>query len=798
MTRLMVIVPTAQSSRNLRLMLAQLGGAILPPKIVMPADLLTITDQRVATEAEEMAFASKTLLEVEQILGENALLVRDVHPSVEPDHWQELVDEEDAFLAALHSHHVLARAEARQLAAKRGCTDPAIDEIIVPNLSYFPGALKKYLDASKVKVTEYCPQPGSGHSCPRLSEAQILTFPTPVLESDAIASFFRAIPSTDALPGLVACDTKMFPELEGAFQNHFDEQELILRNPSRSRVAHSPLGRLLISILALKEKGDYETFSTFIRSGDVVRWHNEDISGLDKIQNEHLPQTIADLIPYFPLAAKVAERLADPFKFLQEIFAGVTLDEANPGDRELIAAAEVIRDLRAAVNSELIPAEKRVAIFTELLKKSTYMLEPTAPNVLASLGWLEVPWSMDEELVFAGLNEGAVPENIVGHPYVPDSLREELGLMTNRRRAERDLAILSDAIASRAPNMVHIFLHQQDSEKNVTKPSRIIFPLIPDEVIPELAKRLYTATPLTTNHQPLTATNTLPAAWRLKLPIPPPGIHYPEKTSPSALDQYYRCPFHYYLQTIFGEHSDDHALELDNMEFGSLVHEVLDEFAKVGPKDCDDEARIADFLERSVWDHLAAFGDPRPAIIELQGLAAIQRLKHFAHIQVEWYRAGWRIIAHEQKLSCRLKGRPTLIRGRVDRIDRNEQTGELMIIDYKTWAKDKKDKHDSLQLALYRAMVEASPNYSGAPLNAIYCVLGETAADVKFLTDAAVNAGKQSELEDKVCECLDGMAKGIFYPPKLNEWTTNYGSLVWQSPEEGIDPAWLEDQKCRR
>ena len=62
----MVVVPTAQSGRNLRFALARKAadmgwGGIIPPRIVMPNTLLMPSDVMTATEAEELAAMATVL-----------------------------------------------------------------------------------------------------------------------------------------------------------------------------------------------------------------------------------------------------------------------------------------------------------------------------------------------------------------------------------------------------------------------------------------------------------------------------------------------------------------------------------------------------------------------------------------------------------------------------------------------------------------------------------------------------------------------------------------------------------------
>lgn len=877
LAHIMVIVPTAQSGRNLRLALARKAAllgrdGLLPPRIAMSNALLVPNGIRIATETEELAVMAETLrtfdlrsvsalfpkppaqptvdwalalaasiLDIHAILGARALEMSDVVCDEDGARWKDLAQIEAAFFAALEQHGVMPRVRARKAAAANGCVEEGVEEIVLPGAVDVSGAVETYLTHSPQTVTLLIhadAQDADGFDAwgrpvrffsSLVDPSTVHPAPTAVVEADDIAKFFRAVDPAEALPALAVCDADMYPELEGAFQNHFAEDELVLRNPSQEQVAQSPLGRLFVAVYELAQRRDYETFSTFIRSGDVARWAAVAldaspaevamcVGALDAVQNAHLPRTIGEVIAGAEteagrawqerdrqaavglkrLAETVDAALADPFAFLKKIFATLTLDEKNPSDRELVAAAETVRELRADCMSDVIPEMFRQRLFVERLKTAAYMLEPTAPNVLPAIGWLEVPWCAEDELVIAGFNEGCVPENVVGHPFVPNRLREQLGLSTNDGRAMRDAFIFAQAVACRAPGAVRVHLHQIDGDKNVMKPSRILFHGISDDALPGLARRLYAVTKGNDGAPP----KDLPPAWRLALPFPPQETTFRERISVTALDQYRRCPFNFFLQETFGEHADDRNQELDAQTFGTLCHAALDDFAQHGPKDSTDADEIAAFLERAVRGRLAEFGTNLPVIIDLQGEAAIVRLRTFAALQAARRKAGWRIVASEQNLSCTIKGCPTRIRGKVDRIDEHEVTKELAIIDYKTWNRASADKYDSLQLPLYRAMVEASNQYDAARAQtskAFYCILAERAEDTKFDEAHVCDAGTQSAREDEAVALLTALAKGIFYPPTRNSnWATTYGTLVWESPERGLDPAWLADQAARR
>lgn len=878
LAHILLIVPTAQSGRNLRLVLAKKAaakgwGGILPPKIQMPDHLLQPKGKRVATEAEELAVladildhtdvtefaalfprapekksldwaldAARTILGIYPVLGEKGLLMREVVAEEDAERWKDLTRLEEQFLGVFVAKDIVPRCQARRLAAQAGCVEPNIDEIVLPAALDLQGVFTDYLTHSSCKVTlliqadpKYDVQfdewghPLAGFAA-KLSPSAVKSAPTPVAEADAIATYFAAIPKTEALPALVVCDAALHSALEGAFQNKFAEDELVLRNPSRESLAHSALGRLLIELLQLAARGDYETFSAFIRSGDVARWaaatHGLStaqiaaaVGSLDKVQNSHLPRSIDEVIKgaedeatlartdeekanygrLQQLTKRIKAELPKPINFLSKIFSSLVLDEKNPSDRELVAAAEAVRDLRKMCASELIPEHLQKPLFLRLLKNASYMQEPTATNVLVANGWLEAAWCPEEEIVFAGFNEGCVPGDVVGHAFIPDSLRQSLGLTTNATRTLRDKCIFAQVLRCRLEGAVTCYLHQLGADTSVTKPSRLIFPCVTDSQLPALARRLYAVSQSSTNRP----AKSLPDAWRLALPFPPNGMVYRKTISATLIDGYKRCPFEFFLKEVFDEPVDDQYRELDARDFGTLCHSVLESFAKSPLKDSTDAKEIAAFLRGEVERILASFGSPLPAIIELQGEAAIARLEAFAQKQAAWRARGWRIVSAEQNLSCTFKDCPTRVRGRIDRIDQNERTGQLAIIDYKTWRRGTKEKRDSSQLPIYRAMVEASglfPPEVARDSRALYCILAERKEDTYFDEEFACHAGEQADAETNLVDILTRIAYGVFYPPNpknRNAWSLVYGNLIWQTPEEGLDPAWLADQKQR-
>lgn len=782
------------------------------------------------------------LLAVESILGEGALSICDVECEADRERWRSLAEIEKRFFAILENDGVSPRVLARKAAAAAGCRIAGIEEIVLPAFVDTQGALVKYLENSAQKITLLVHARESeadafdewGRPVREIAESfppsMIAVSPDPVSEADETARFFAEVDPQDALPALVVCDGAMMPELEGAFRNRFPPDVLEFRNPSRQSFRRSPLGRLLETLIDLSRTGSYDAFSTFIRTGDAARWAADAldatpaeiaryVSVLDKVQNMRMPATLEEtadaaeeLSRETPsaeerdaaaglarLSRAVLAKRGDPFAFLPEIFATLTLDENDPSHRELAAAAACVRDARAECESPLVPDRLKAAVLSRRLAAAGYMLEPLSRNVLAAAGWLETQYLAEDEIVFCGFNETCVPESIVGHPFVPDSLRAALGLATNASRGRRDAFILAEAIRCRAKNAVTLRMHQIAGDGNVMKPSRLVFPCVPDAELGPLAARLYSISAASGAGAPAKA---VPRAWLMKLPVPPKEKRWRARISATMLDSYMRDPFKFLLYELFGEKTDDRKRELDAREFGTLCHDALDDFAKSPLKDSEDADEIAAFLREAVRRRLSRFPDPLPAVVELQGEAACERLSHFAARQAERRRAGWRIAFAEEKMECTIGAAPTRIRGRIDRIDTNEND-DIEIIDYKTWD-DTEKKRDSVQLAIYRAMLEASGRFDPAKARscrALYCVLAKNAADAGFDTreDRTAGEAEQGASEERIVSLLDGLARGIYWPPgkRQSREKDDLDALFPDGPSAGLDPAWIEDQERR-
>ena len=841
LAHLLVIVPTAQSGRRLRLKLAERFGAFIPPMVKLPQQLFDSESALIAGRTDELVAFQEALGEkgsldvaaqfsdIRGILGGNALSFADVADRIgsilvdetadfEVERWKGFAELEARYLAALEKRGKTDRI----VAMKRMIADPprleGIEKIVIAYvldpLPAFRQVLEKLESRDKIEIEEILP--ALKHSNTQtLKQSQILPCATAASEAEKVAEIFAAVKPDEAQPALCVADAEEFPEVQGALQ----AKGLKVHDPSRTLLVTSSLGHLVEQITALVRTRSYNVFSAFIRGGDVRRWlcaelkisteeYVDALNKLDNAQAKLLPEKIDDIGPKTNGKLRaifehidVAIRKKGMRQILQSVFKEHILDERDPDAREFAAAAETVNALIDECPGERASCPFDYDLFAFRLREATYSLEPDEGDVILTDGWLELPFLDADELVITGFNEGRVPESVVGHAFLPDRLRRGLGLADNESRTKRDREILRLAVQCREEGAVRVSFRAIDEKGDVLKPSRLLFDCADDAELVARVKRFYGVHAGTEEAKAA----DLPEKWRLKLEIPPPrkplGF-----TSPSSLDLYLRCPFTYCLKKTFGEKEDDRAEELDPSEFGNLAHDALELWGAGPLKDSENADAIAAELASHVDGILGKrFGTSVPAIVALQGESMKRRLAAFAKIQAVRHAEGWRTVAAERKLQ--VKYGHTTVKGRCDRIDFNEKTGEWCVVDYKTfdnperavWRDAKSGEWKSLQLPLYCAMLDADPEFPEAKLERIssaYCVLGKT-SDTTLFT-GPMNGAFVAEAEAKVRDLIDKIERGIFWPPSPKDaWRWDFADWIFNTPEESVDSAWLADQLAR-
>lgn len=290
-------------------------------------------------------------------------------------------------------------------------------------------------------------------------------------------------------------------------------------------------------------------------------------------------------------------------------------------------------------------------------------------------GWLELVWEDAPHLVVAGLNDGLVPSAISGDPFLPESLRELLGLKTNAMRLATDAYYLHALAVSRARDgRLDILLGRVSGSGEPLRPSRLL--LRCDEAdLPQRVEWLF-------RELPATAANL---AWTRAWQLRPRQVDVPTRLAVTALRAWLDCPFRFYLSRGLKMESVDSAkTELDVLDFGTLCHAALEAMGNdADMRDCTDAGKLRDFLHAALESAVERqFGRELPLPLLVQMESARQRLTFAAEKQAQVRAEGWLIERVEWKFELPVDA--FTLAGKIDRIDRHETTGEIRVLDYKT------------------------------------------------------------------------------------------------------------------
>ena len=646
--------------------------------------------------------------------------------------------------------------------------------------------------------------------------------------------------------GVGVADAEVLPSLE----NGLARAGVPAFNPEGRPLRSSSLHTLLTALAELV--GDEPTFTAvaaLLRCPDVLTWLGGSSSRLlaafDELHSTHLPatlaaaRTLAAAAPVDPARAAQRDALLAALsavarlrttlrtgdfptnvrRVLTEIFKNRRFNLAKAEDAHAVEAAqawgEVLTELDVAAKRfpALAPAEIWELALRAFGDSPCFDEKPAGAVELQ--GWLELLWDDVPHLIVAGFNDGCVPDAVVGDPFLPESLRVRLGLKTNTARFARDAYLLQALAAARAEGRgkLDLLVGKISASGDPLRPSRLLLQCT-DADLPERVRFLFS---------PVAAPRPAPA-WRRAWKLAPRTDAQIEKLSVTAFRDHLQCPFRFYLKHgLKMKAVDPHKAELDAMDFGNLCHGALEAMGLPDSpvRDCTDAGVLRGFLlgelERNARER---YGDMPilPLVVQLE--SARQRLGKVAEIQARQRAEGWIIVRTEMKFELNLGGLP--VRGKIDRIDRNELTGAVRVLDYKTsdqpvnpavaHMRSPKRNEDlaalpdyarfataegeefiwmDLQLPLY---LEAVAEEFGHAVSCGYFNLPKASGE----TGIAVWGGYDGELQAAARRCAEGVVAAVqartFWPPAEGlpaEWD-NFAGLFFNGSQASVEwnPEW--------
>jgi ATP-dependent helicase/nuclease subunit B len=639
-------------------------------------------------------------------------------------------------------------------------------------------------------------------------ESRVHVCSEPVAQADRLAATAGQYEQREGWVAFGIADPEILPPLEGALQR----RRIPVFNPEGTPLRQEGLYQLLSALAASMREPVFANVEALGRCPDFIfylegkfrgsfsvdNW----LDGLDKLRAEHLPGDLAAALKYavepgnkteVSDGLRAMEALREKLRennfeqgataVLTEIYRGRQLDlKTEESSRFEAAATAWTETLRACADARKRFGDLTAADWWELALRmfgDTVWTAEKPEGALELQGWLELAWENAPHLMVAGLNDGRVPEAVIGDAFLPESLRARLGLKTNPARFARDAYLLQALASSRADvGRLDLFFGKNSLAGEPLRPSRLLL-RCPDAELPARVAFLF--------HAP--EKNEQPVSWRRAWQLKPRKESPPVRVAVTGLKAWLECPFRFYLRHVLKMNAIDPAKnELDAFDFGTLCHGALEGLAGPAMRDCTDEPTLKNFL-LSEFDRLArdqyGVALSMPLLIQLE--SARQRLAKAAEVQARERADGWVIIAVERPIEIPCEG--IVIRGRIDRIERHEKTGQVRVLDYKTsdtaifpreahlrslhagettpdWTRvmveDRERVWMDLQLPLYRDALSAE---FGPDIACAYFNLPKAAGE----TGLRLWENFSLELQESAMRCARGICAsikaGVFWPP---------------------------------
>jgi len=862
LSRSAVVLPTSAAGRRLRAHLGGKGSKL--PLTTTPMGLLALAAQgNVASESDSLlawtvvlsrvslerypallanfADLKKSALRIAQSLRSVCSLLAEAgltpaSPEIlqvcsqEEERWREIESLYRRYLKILSEAELQDANEAHLAVARSGRLAPGIEHVVVAGVPDLNLLVQRYLEGlAAVDVLVDAPDCGEDRfdtwgrpdaetwlqRVLSLRPEDVHVAADPFSEAEILARFL----TSDADTGVCTAETEAISFQKRALRKH----GLAPYDPAGKPLLQFECAAMAILWLSFSSSGQLDELRAlaehpvFLRAlcAQAETTPSQALRLLDAVRTNQLIDSLVDARIYFHsgetsvllgvveawtrkfVTAKSLENLPP---FLTMLYTGRELAV----DSSEAAALEALTDLlRSIVASPLASRGRPEEVFRAGLDKISIPEKHSECDVELN-GWLEAPWLSQKSLVITGCVEGSLPAHLSSHPFLPDSARTALGLQNNTQRYARDLFLLHGLLSVRAAGSVKLLLSRTGADGEPAKPSRALF-RCGDEELPERVDKFF-GPPIS-----LRASPAREQAWKVKVQ----KIGPPASLRVTGFGEYLRCPMRFYLKQLLRmQPYDAQKVEMDAVDFGILLHKVVENFA-------NDEA-IRDSNEGSVIEKFVLaeldsviterFGRRLSLPVRVQRESLRARLRQFARIQAAERRAGWRIqqgeFRFEKDRTLSLGG--LLVTASLDRVEVHERTGQRRILDYKTFAQAKSpaDTHwgmsdgefpeaefladkkpvrwQELQLPLYRALASFLwPDDPVAPMVG-YFLLPERVEE-----SAIVEFDLGEDAYDSAVRCAEAVAsrisRGVFWPPREVAYDDFEGIFLGGDPGAFLD-----------
>ncbi|MDD5573638.1 MAG: PD-(D/E)XK nuclease family protein [Candidatus Omnitrophica bacterium] len=336
---------------------------------------------------------------------------------------------------------------------------------------------------------------------------------------------------------------------------------------------------------------------------------------------------------------------------------------------------------------ERFPQEEILRIFKARLQGEIISFSGSPLKGLQILGLFETRSLGFDDVFVLDANESVLPKLKVREPLIPRDVMTQLGL--NRLEKEEEIQRYQFMRLVASARRAHIFYQERDDREK----SRFVEALIWEKEKQEKAVGVVRV--------PIGAFRIKGAFFQARVKKQPAHTDFLRSRcfSASSVNTYMNCPLRFYYQYVLGLQEKEEVLgDLEASDIGTFLHAFLESaFARFsGRKPAITRAFRKEFLEELDTRFEAELRRKMRSDAFLIREVLAFRMERF--LENERSRNIAEIVSLEKALKdevC-LDGRPYCFRARIDRIDRLEDGG-LLVLDYKTGSSDQMPvRHEKL------------------------------------------------------------------------------------------------------
>lgn len=479
------------------------------------------------------------------------------------------------------------------------------------------------------------------------------------------------------------------------FISKFEEKNILLNSLEPENLGNTALFSLLKTISNYFESENFDALFDIAKNPYFFKFLkdyklSDILSSLDNFKNESFPRDFNTVTSN--------EKIFKILNFAKKIFlidSNNYLLDLKQNLKELIEnflkSNNDIREYKAylcisCIFEKIDIAEKNFGIkfkISEILNfligglESETFTENEHRNSLFIHDWMEIFYSNNPHVVLADFNDSIVPLADSNGFFLNDRIRKKLGLRSQTSRQTRDTYMLETLYNSRSGNGYDcsIIIPRKNIDSDPIFASRII---LQSDNIANRVKRLFE------DPKEIITTPRFTPSWKLEVS----DFEIKKEISVTKFKTFLDSQWHFYLEFINKINVvNPYKMEMDAMQYGSVIHSIVEDFGRSDLSDSDDAEKIKIFLLSSLDKYRTLhFGkSPRTQIL-LQFASIAQRLSAFAEVQSNHRKNGWKILNVELPFRNFIFN-DWIIKGKIDRIDQNEKNGRIAVLDYKTFEK---------------------------------------------------------------------------------------------------------------